>query len=284
MKIEQFANFLKENKGYLDWGTEKLSTKFNLPYDVVNAVKQLIKSEGYGRNKTKDHSPKKEMIKEVTPSKKVNTLFIPDLHLPFVNSKALEFCINLKNKWNCERIIFLGDILDNHFPSFHNISTKAKGGEEELELARQEIKPWYKAFPNAYVCSGNHDSLNTRVAEANNLPLSWIKSITEVLNVPNWKVDTKWEFDNFVAIHGTDGKSIKNKLFKYGGNKSIIQGHFHTATSLEYFNNEIFGMQLGALINRKSYAFEYANNHASNVIMSAGIIVNGVPIIEILKD
>ena len=279
MKVEQFVDLLKKNRGYLDWGTERLSNRFNVPHDVVIAVKRLIKSEGFGRNgknRSKDESPSKV-------NSKVNTLFIVDLHLPFEHSKALNFCLYLQDKWNCERIIFLGDIIDNHFPSFHNISTKAKGGEEELELARQAIKGWYKAFPNAYICSGNHCSLSTRVAEANNLPQSWIKSINEVLEVPNWKISTKWEFDNFVAIHGTDGKSIKNKLFKYGGNKSIVQGHFHTSTSLEYYNENLWGMQLGALIDKNAYAFEYANNNSQTVILSAGVLVNGVPIIETLK-
>lgn len=265
----------REHPSYLDNGIGYLAKKFNTTIEEIKRAKESVKKEGIS------YERKSNTIKS---TKDINTLIISDLHMPFNHKKALDFCIKLRDKWNCKRIISTGDLIDNHFSSFHDISTKAKGADEELKLVKKVLKPWYKEFPEMYICTGNHDAIVTRKTEYANLSKEWLRPINEVLEIPNWKFKDKWEFDNFVVIHGTDGKNIKNKLFKYGGNKSIIQAHFHSSTSLEYYNNNIFGLQLGALIDKDAYAFEYAKNTSNLTILSAAIIINGVPIIETMKE
>ena len=258
MDRKEITIFLTTKSSYLKWGNKRLADYFSTTIEIIKQVRATLI---FNNNRY---------------------LVIPDLHMPFEHKEALEFCVDLKRRYDCNKIVFLGDLLDNHFASFHSISTKAKGGSEELSLAKEALKPWYKEFPDAKVCTSNHDSIPERKLEAGSIPKEWLRPINEVLGIHNWEFKDTWDFGTWVAIHGTDGKSIKNKLFKYGGNKSIIQGHFHTGTSIEYYNNDIWGCQLGALIDSKAYAFEYAKNFANCNINSAAVIINGKPIIETL--
>jgi len=267
MRKDKLKDKLRKQSSYLRWSDSRLSDKFDVSERTVRTIRYELKQDGAtGQRKIR-----------------VNTLIISDLHFPFEHKEALNFCIRIKEKWDCKRIVFLGDIIDGHFSSFHGISTRAKGADEELELTKEAIKPWYQAFPKAYICTGNHDAIFSRKLEASGVSNSWLRPIPEVLEIPNWKFKDSWEFEDFVCIHGTDGKVIKNKLFKYGGDKSIIQGHFHSDSKIEYYNNNLYGMQLGCLIDKDAYAFEYAKNTSAGIILSIGVIVNGVPIIETLK-
>lgn len=211
-----------------------------------------------------------------------NTLIISDLHIPYENNKALEFCKYLQNKYSTTRTIFVGDILDNHAISSYTTSTKSKGSIKELDDSIEILQNWYKEFPEAFVCLGNHDTRVISKSDEIKLPVKWLKDYADVLQVPNWKFKDSWTFDDFTIIHGNDGKNIQAKLFKYK-NKSIIQGHWHTESNISYYNEGLWSMQLGCLVDIDSYAFNYAKSNARQFILSAGVIYNGIPIIETLK-
>lgn len=253
--MDTIYSVLKHNRGYLKKGNAWLSNQFNASTVDVRAARAKIKDE------------------------QKRYLIISDLHIPFEHKDALAFCKDIKDKWDCTDIVFVGDVLDLHFSSYHGVSSRASSADQELALAKEAIKEWYYAFPEAKVCLGNHDRIIYRKAEDEGISNEWIKSPSEVLDVPNWKFNMHWEFPNFVVTHGTDGKNMKAKLYKYG-NKSIVQGHYHTESKIEYVNEGTWTMQLGALIDKKAYAFEYARNTSRNTILSVGVVVNGVPIIE----
>ena len=49
-----------------------------------------------------------------------NVLVIGDLHCPFDLDEYLDFTIEQYYKHNCSEVIFIGDIIDNHFSSYHD--------------------------------------------------------------------------------------------------------------------------------------------------------------------
>ena len=107
---------------------------------------------------------KKEMGKyvESLKNKDNRVLVIGDLHEPFCLDGYLDHCISVRDKYNCNKIVFIGDIIDNHYSSFHDTDPDGHGGAKELALAKTEINRWYKAFPKAKVCLGNHDLIPDR--------------------------------------------------------------------------------------------------------------------------
>ena len=78
--------------------------------------------------------------------KQSNVLVIGDLHEPFCLDGYLEFCLNTYYHYKCTDVIFIGDIIDNHFSSYHETSSDGLGGADELELAISKIAKWYKAL------------------------------------------------------------------------------------------------------------------------------------------
>jgi len=73
-------------------------------------------------------------------------LVIGDVHAPFERKDYLQFCIDTYNKYRCNKVVFIGDIIDNHFSSYHETDADGKGGGDELELAIKRIADWYNAF------------------------------------------------------------------------------------------------------------------------------------------
>ena len=92
----------------------------------------------------------------------MNTLVIGDLHSPFIKPGYLEHCIKARDDYNCKRVVCTGDILDNHYSSFHVPDPDGKGAIDEFEWAMAELKTWYEAFPKMKICLGNHDMIHLR--------------------------------------------------------------------------------------------------------------------------
>ena len=46
-------------------------------------------------------------------------LVIGDIHAPFERKDYLQFCMNTYHKYRCNIVVFIGDCIDNHFPSYH---------------------------------------------------------------------------------------------------------------------------------------------------------------------
>lgn len=83
-----------------------------------------------------------------------NVLVIGDLHEPFCIDGYLDFCIDQYDTYNCTEVVFIGDVIDNHYSSYHEASADGMGGLDELELAIKRIARWREAFPVATVVIG----------------------------------------------------------------------------------------------------------------------------------
>ena len=64
-------------------------------------------------------------IKKMRETDARNVLVVGDLHEPFCKDGYLEFCQEQYDTWNCNQVIYIGDIIDNHYTSFHEIDIEA---------------------------------------------------------------------------------------------------------------------------------------------------------------
>lgn len=221
-------------------------------------------------------------------TKKENrVLVIGDLHEPFCLDGYLKFCKETYNNYNCNKVVFIGDIIDNHYSSYHESSADGMGGKFELEKAIKKISKWYKAFPEASITIGNHDRIIIRKAQTSNIPSKWIKEYKEVLETPKWDFVTEVFIDGVRYVHGD--KSGKPKMAAKRDMVSTVSGHYHTDFYTEWFfgkTRAIFGMAVGCGIDSKSYAMGYmqggkkeaigcgvviGNHTAVNIKMSLGV-------------
>lgn len=200
-----------------------------------------------------------------------NVLVIGDIHEPFCLDGYLDFCLEQYNRFNCNKVVFIGDVIDNHYSSFHNTDPDGFGGGYELKKAIKALEKWHNAFPNAYVTIGNHDRIIYRKAFAAGVPKEWIMGYNQVLNVPTWDFVDHIEIDNILYIHG-EGGTARTAMRNH--NKSVVQGHLHTQKYIE-FNGDMFGMQVGCGIDDKRYAFDYAKYGKKSALGCAVVLDNG---------
>lgn len=203
-----------------------------------------------------------------------NVLVIGDLHNPFCLKGYLDFCLRQKQRFDCQTIVFIGDIIDNHYPSYHETDPDGMGGGDELALAIKRTQQWVRAFPEAYVCIGNHDRMVMRKAFSSGIPKLWIKDFNEVLQAPNWYFINDLVIDNVQYIHGECGTArVKAKNDKF----STVQGHLHTQAYAEFLTGRggyTFGMQVGCGVDRDAYALAYAQTGPRPAI-GCGVVLDG---------
>lgn len=204
-----------------------------------------------------------------------NVLVIPDIHLPFEIDGFLSFLRGIQEKYDCGKIIFIGDIIDNHASSFHPSDPDGYSAKSELDIAINKLKEWYRLFPEATVILGNHDRMAMRKAFASGLASKWVKGYGEVLGTPNWEFTDSITIDNVMYIHG-EGAEANTEVSKRF--ISIVQGHRHNLGYVNFTQNQsgnYFAVQVGTGIDESKYAFAYGKNTIIPILSCAVILDNG---------
>ena len=318
MTLEEIKKFLRRKNGYVKFGAFKLSTILDanetLCYQALGEIrkefknernrthKELLEGASYTRRSLLDNQFKSsqdvfknafinndysdakaiEVFKKALKVKK-NVLVIGDLHLPFTLEGYLEHCIKVYKKYNCNEVVFIGDIIDNHASSFHIPDADGYSAGYELKLAIQQVKEWYKVFPKATIIIGNHDRIIMRKAQASGLSKMWIKDYSDVLGVPNWKFVESIEIDDVLYLHGEGGVARTRARRDLC---SIVQGHLHTQASVDWIvgkNFKIFACQTGCGIDAKAYAMAYAKEFAKPAIGCA-VILEGKTVFNAMME
>lgn len=209
-------------------------------------------------------------------------LVISDMHHPYSHPDTLPFLTALKQKYKFDKVVCIGDEIDNHAISFHDSNPDLPSAGEELKQAITSLQPLYKLFPEVIVVESNHGSLVYRKALANGLPQAVFKSYNEILQAPKgWK----WVFDTIVdtelgPIYLCHGKtSSPGKLASQYG-MSSIQGHFHEKAQITYISTPeklMFDAHTGCLADDKSLALGYNKVNPKRPIVSVIIVINGIP-------
>jgi len=202
-----------------------------------------------------------------------NILIIGDLHAPFTKYGYLKFCREQQEIHDCGTVIFIGDVIDNHYSSYHESDPDGYGAGEELDRAIDMISDWYHTFPKATVIIGNHDRLVYRKAYSSGVSKKWIREYKEVLNTSGWDFVENIEIHGINFNHGEGGTArnrIKSEL------QSQVQGHLHTQLYNDFLvgaNFIVFGMQVGCGIDIKSYAMAYGKHYKKPAI-GCGVVLN----------
>ena len=213
-------------------------------------------------------------------------LVIGDVHEPATHPAYRQFCKDLYSLWRCDRVIFIGDILDLHSISFHQRDVDADGVSREYEVAYEGVKKWYKAFPNACVTIGNHDERVFRLAASVNIPSRFIKDYADVWNTPKWSWVRDVEIDGVRYFHGT-GCSGKTPALNaaVATMQSTVIGHCHSVAGGSWScspSRRVFGMDTGCGVDIEHAAMNYGRNLIKKPILSAGVVIDGVPYHEIM--
>lgn len=216
----------------------------------------------------------------------MRSLVIGDIHNPVAHPGYLAFCQDLRARYRCDDVVFIGDVVDWHAISFHTKHPDAPGPKDEYELAKLHIGNWYRAFPKAKVCVGNHDARVVRLAAESNIPAELIKDFAEAWETPGWTWANSFTQDDVHYFHGTGTSGIHpafNSMLKMC--LSVVQGHIHSAAGIKWRANPMkrfFGMDTGCGIDDRAYAFAYGKDQKMRSILSAGVVIDGIPHHEVM--
>lgn len=216
----------------------------------------------------------------------MRVLCIGDIHEPVSHPGYLAFCADLRKKHKCDQVVFIGDVVDWHAVSFHAHHPDAPGPKDEFELAHIGVQKWVNVFPTARVCIGNHDERVIRLAESVNIPARFLRSYKDIWTTPGWTWGVGHTLDEVFYFHGTGTGGIHpafNSMCKHM--MSVAQGHIHSAAGIKWRANptrRTFGMDTGCGVDDQAAAFAYGHHNQIRSILSACVVLDGIPIHEIM--
>lgn len=173
----------------------------------------------------------------------------------------------------------IGDLVDNHAISYHEHDPDGFSPKDEIIEAKKRLKGWFKAFPEVYLCLGNHDRMVDRKGRTVGLPSEVFKPFRDIWELPiGWKEDFSWEIDSVIYQHGT-GLSGDNAHLKaaFNNRQSTVIGHTHHTLGGDYIANEkdrIFGVNCGCGIDRRAYAFAYGKDFVKKPLLGCAVITD----------
>lgn len=213
-------------------------------------------------------------------------MVIGDLHYPYAHPDVLPFLEHIKNEYNPDLTVQIGDETDGHALSFHESDPNLDSAGVELEKSRVGLGKLHDLFPQVLVCHSNHGSLVYRRAKYSGIPIQMIKSYREILfpdhKAPGWHWAFNWKINTpqgpVLFRHQTTGTALDAAAAE-GCN--LVVGHEHGkfgaqwgATSMRLF----FGAYTGCLIDHKSLAFAYGKVYPRKPIIGVLMILSGVPV------
>ena len=221
--------------------------------------------------------PHQGEIKTIEEGKSI-VLAVPDLHCPFQAIDSIPFLQEVENRFKPNKIVFLGDEADFAAFSTYDHDPDGLSPGKELEKAIEALIPFYREFPEAFVCESNHTVRPMKRAFTAGLPAAFLPTYSTLLKAPDgWKWAQSWNIDGVKYHHGDSGRTGQFapaaylKAFK----QSHCHGHLHSHASV-MFEGPYFGVNAGCLIDPQAYAFKYARNHPIHVNLGCAVIFNGV--------
>jgi predicted phosphodiesterase len=213
----------------------------------------------------------------MSKKKKHTVLVIADTHIPFEHPGYLDFCLDIYRKKNCDKVVHIGDLVDNHSISYHTHDPDLWSPNQEMEVVDGKLEEWFKAFPKLYLCRGNHDHLVDRKAKTVGLPSRCFKAYRDIWRLPKgWKDGFHHIIDDVLYTHGTGTSGKLGHLNAAISNRSsTVIGHCHSFAGIAFTASPkdcIFGMNVGCGIHTRSLAFAYGRDFPNKPIVACGTV------------
>ncbi len=211
-----------------------------------------------------------------------SVLIISDTHCPYQHPQAIKFLAAIKDKYKPDRVIHIGDEIDNHAMSYHDSDPDLFSAGDELKKAREVIWKIEELFPKVDVIESNHGSLWYRKAKTHGIPREAIRSYESILDTKHWK----WHFEleirlpNGQPCYFHHGRSANSLVASQHRGMPIVQGHYHEKFNIQYWGTTErlnWGMNVGCLVDDKSLAFVYNNSNLKRPLIGCGMIIDSQP-------
>lgn len=218
---------------------------------------------------------------------------MPDLHAPYHHRHALAFMKAVRDKYQPDLVINLGDEADKHAMSFHDSDPNLKSAGDELSATIPVMEELHRIFPRMLLCDSNHGSMHYRKAKAHGMPVQYLKSYREILlpntNSKGWQWAESWRvrtaLGDVLFKHQPSGPGLGDAAHHQC---NLMVGHHHGKFQIEYAASSArlyWSAFSGCLIDKDSLAFAYGKHTLYKPVLGCTVIIHGVPhLIPMLLD
>ena len=209
-------------------------------------------------------------------------LIISDTHAPYHHKDAIRFLTAIKEKYDPDRVIHIGDEADKHALSYHDSDPDLDSAGRELEQAKEFLWKIEELYPRMTVIESNHGSLALRKAKTAGIPRAYLRPYKEIYETPkwNWVPHLTLTLPNGQPCHFVHGLSANTRTLTLSKGMSAVQGHYHEKFEIVYWGNEErlnFGMTVSCLIDDDAMAFNYNKVFVKRPIIGCGMIIDSQP-------
>jgi len=265
----------------LDAAVEVVLAGVTDPKEVMKEARVSVATAYAAIREAENKIEKARLSLKNLPTPKSNVLVISDTHVPFEHPKAIEHCLRTQERFKCDTVVHIGDLVDNHAASRFDSEPTAMNVVDELEMTQKEVQRWVKAFPNVKICLGNHDRIPVRQAKVLGISPHFLKSFNELYCLPEtWEASMRHVIDDVIYEHGVGSGGMygaKNTALQYG--KSFVQGHTHRFGGSFYHyrddGSSMFGLNVGCLASDDKYNSNYAENYIGKTTLGCGVVIEG---------
>jgi predicted phosphodiesterase len=213
----------------------------------------------------------------------MRVLIIGDTHCPGMLAQYPRFCSKIEKKYKCNRVVHIGDLVDNHAISYHERHPGLSSPAEEYKKALRQVKLLYERFPKVTMIMGNHCALTCRQAVTAGLLPEWLLDFNQLWQIPKWEVLPRFshiEIDGVRYEHGDAGRTGQFAAVKTSRSRfqSVVSGHCHSEAGVWWTcngNARVFGMNVGCGVNHELLQFEYGWKFTAKPIIGCGVVIDG---------
>jgi predicted phosphodiesterase len=214
--------------------------------------------------------------------------FIGDTHSPVMLEGYPEWCMEVFDSWDVDRIIHIGDFVDWHAASRHESEVGYSDVTVEFEKAYVQVQHQQDVFGKKVECMlGNHDCIPSRILKSMGMPENLLRNENDLWDL-EWTFYPRYhklQIDDFQVMHGDQGRSSATPaLAKATADwRSTVCGHHHTALGAWHACNEsarYFGLSVGCGVDTGHAAMAYGKSFSKKGMIGCGVVIDGVPYAE----
>ena len=120
--------------------------KYGIHYSQSYSDSQLQTLENLKSNRYRLKPREIAAIEKMREADSSNVLVVGDLHCPWDLDEYLPWVVEQYDNYNCNQIIFIGDVLDSAGYSYHEQNPDLPSAGDELNYAIQRVQRWYSEF------------------------------------------------------------------------------------------------------------------------------------------
>jgi len=218
-------------------------------------------------------------------------LAFADTHFPYQHRDTFEFLRKIKEAYEPDRVIHVGDLLDQYAFSAYPKAPNHESPSSEISRAVDCCEELADLFPRMDIIASNHDDRLYKSGTMAGIPKEMIVPYNQLIRAPDtWK----WHTDLSITVdssreklyfrHTASGSTYS--VAKAMGMTTVL-AHTHSKLGMQGIktpNKLIYAVDTGCLISDKGPPYAYNKGSVIRPIRGAVVIISGMPMVLSLES